>query len=71
LVNCRFGGLLQAHLADEVVRRPAINSNTFNFARLFALLTAMRIIFPKKVGVPTRNWIILSNFAPVKNVCNE
>ena len=38
-----------------------------NFARLFALLTAMRIIFPKKVGVPTRNWIILRNFAPVKN----
>jgi hypothetical protein len=53
------------------MRRPAINSNTFNFARLFALLTAMSIIFPKKVGVPTRNWIILSNFAPVKNVCNE
>ena len=21
----------------------------------------------KKVGVPTRNWIILRNFAPVKN----
>ena len=38
-----------------------------NFARLFALLTAIRIIFSKKVGVPTRNWIILSNFAPVKN----